>query len=101
MNISKVKKEFIVWCFENLSDDDNTLANSGGVSGPELSSIGKNIWSFIEHSLLTQRKDIIKKIEGKKKQPIDYSKPENKYAEFPKEYVGYNQAIDDIINQIK
>lgn len=52
------------------------------------------VW-VLSQALSNQRKEMVEKAD------IDYTKPENKYSEFPKEYVGYNKAIDDIINLIE
>ena len=91
-NLSKVKKEFAKKFLIRRFDEH------GFFSEPILAD---DVWSFIEHSLLTQRKQIIKEIEGMK---IDYSStdPRGYWADNRLDsVVGYNQAIDDIINQIK
>lgn len=52
-------------------------------------------WPLIQELLLTQRKELGEKIKNKMKEWPDYDK--NPHAEMPKEYSGYNIALNDVL----
>ena len=58
--------------------------------------IANYLSKLFEKALKQKALETLESVELEGKPVIDYSKPENKYAEMPKRWMGYNDAVKDL-----